>query len=1001
MAKRNDRIRKHRVDVRRRLCVEHLGDRRVFAAISGMVFEDVNGSLLQDNGESGAASRLVFLDTNSNNRLDGNEATALSALDGAFRFDGLADGNYSVRLFNGTLSQRQTFPIQPESSTSVVAVANPSGLSIGPDYFATSTDSSVIVSYPNVPSVSSVTIGSKIEAMQRLPGGDLLLVGSDASLLTSWTFDPLAGVSTPVAFTDSSGSPVTSTTGWGSLLLDAQGRGIVMPKVDNPATSPPIAVRAIDASDVDSGIKVSVTTTLVPADTQMLTSATGVRTVFAAPMAGGLDLSLWSNATGSLITPNPVEVMGANRLLSFDDESGLVALGNSGGGLSIHDVDANFAALYTVDAGSAVMIDAERDLLITYSAADSKLRLLSLADSTLLAEAIVDLSTIGDVTRLARGSSSDTVVALGSSGIQQIWIHLPASHQITIASGLDAAPVTFGVQVQGDNEAPRFDEMPTFEINEDESLLLGAPSAKSGSSDPDGDFYVVLQSSPASHGTATIGSDGLLSYVPEPDFYGADAVNVLLHDGRSLSNATLNFNVFSVPDDPTGLTIDLDPVPENIPVGTPIGQVSVTDVDGGGHVISIDDERFGVRGGDIIFLGGDINFEDQDTIPIVVSATDSETGGTVSRSGSVRITDANDPITGITPTEAFVFENSPGDVVTELKVLDEDAEQFHILTVDDSRFVVEGFDLRLADGVALDFETEPEIIVHVTATEVGAGGTFTQAITIAVRDLPEQPLAITLTDNSVVEFTAGDVVGDVKVDGAAPNPAFNVTVNDARFEVVDSTLKLRDDVFVERAIASEMQLTITVTDPSGQFATITQEFVIEVLLNETPLHNLNDPFDVNHSGSVTASDALAIINYLNIYGPGPVGSGSGGLCYDVNADGFITALDALLVLNRLNQIPSGTVGGEGEQLPLPKVGPKISPQFETQSIAADSDSDRDVPSDAPFRRPSLDAMFVNWQADSVLPDDSRSFADETGGENANDSSAGGDGSLTLLSDETV
>ena len=93
-----------------------------------------------------------------------------------------------------------------------------------------------------------------------------------------------------------------------------------------------------------------------------------------------------------------------------------------------------------------------------------------------------------------------------------------------------------------------------------------------------------------------------------------------------------------------------------------------------------------------------------------------------------------------------------------------------------------------------------------------------------------------------------------------------------------------------------------------------------MLENPTPFHNHDDPYDVDHGGDVSALDALAIINYLNSFGPGPVGQGSSGLCYDVNADGFVTALDALLVLNEMNRrenrdsVDEEEAGGEGEQI---------------------------------------------------------------------------------------
>ncbi len=315
-------------------------------------------------------------------------------------------------------------------------------------------------------------------------------------------------------------------------------------------------------------------------------------------------------------------------------------------------------------------------------------------------------------------------------------------------------------------------------------------------------------------------------------------------------------------------------------------------------------------------------------IPITITVTDTETNDVIEEHVSVTIRDANDPITAITPTEAFVFENAPGDVVTELQVHDQDIEQFHTFTVDDERFTVEGFDLRLVDGVAVDFELEEFIVVKVTATEVGPGGTFTQEITINVRDLPEQPQGLGLTNATVMELVPGAVVGDVKLDNRPVNSRFTLTVDDSRFEIdSNNTLKLIDEQFVERASQAQIQVSITANDSMNVFNPITEIFVIDVLENATPSHNHDNPYDVNHGGDVTAVDALAIINYLNTYGPGPVGAGDLGLCYDVNADGFVTALDALLVINEMHRRENsggGTVGdgekgereagGEGEQL---------------------------------------------------------------------------------------
>ncbi|TWU60797.1 hypothetical protein Poly51_10780 [Rubripirellula tenax] len=965
MAQRPKRLRQHRLDIRRRLHVERLTDRRVLAAITGAVFEDLNRSMAQDSGEVAAAARLIYLDTNADGQLNAGESLSLAGPDGTFRFDDLADGEYRVALYNAAATQSQTFPVDAQASP-------------------------------------ALAVGNQLTAAAALPDGRQLVVGSDITGDQSWIVDADSDTVTPLAFHNGAFGVTVSATGWGQLAIDGDGNGVILEHVANPSSAASIPVRAVDATNVLSRIEVTTTTTSVPADTQVLSSATGVRSVFAWSSTDGLELSLWSNATSTLITSSPINVPAAVELLAFDDAAGLVALRSSDGSVSIHDVDGNFASLYSItDDIGAITIDGERDRLMAYSAADAALKVFRLQDADLIAEIPLDLSTLGSVTSIDMEQQPDALIVLGDSAVQQIKLDQPTSHRVTIAAGADVGGLKFGVVVAGANAAPTYSQLPIFSAVEDQTLNRDAPRALVGSSDVDGDAYVLVQTGAAANGIAEFRTDGSLTYTPSADFNGADSVTVVLHDGQSVSEAyTLTINVAPVADPPIDINVDIGPIREDIAAGTPIGTVEVIDVDGGGHIIAIDDPRFGEQNGQIIFIGGDINFENERLIPLIITGTDPETGETISENASVQVTDANDPITGITPTEAFVFENAPGDIVTELKVLDEDEEQFHTFTVDDPRFIVDSYDLRLADGVAVDYETEREIIVRVTATEFGTGGTYTETITITVRDLPEQPSTLALTDHAVVELTLGDVAGDVLIDGSTPDPRFDLTVDDQRFEIEGTTLKLKEDVFVELAVQSEIQVVITATDSQGEFASIERTFIIAVLPNETPLHNRNDPFDVDHGGSVTAADALAIINYLNVYGPGPVGSGGMGFCYDVNADGFITALDVLLVLNRLDELPSGTVGGEGEgeQIPAPEQQTPIQQRLDQPTGGLQIAVDSSTPAADSSPNQPRDAMFVQWQRDLSRDDDAiASWANN----DSVASTADVDESLRLLSDENA
>jgi membrane-associated phospholipid phosphatase len=72
----------------------------------------------------------------------------------------------------------------------------------------------------------------------------------------------------------------------------------------------------------------------------------------------------------------------------------------------------------------------------------------------------------------------------------------------------------------------------------------------------------------------------------------------------------------------------------------------------------------------------------------------------------------------------------------------------------------------------------------------------------------------------------------------------------------------------------------------------------------TGWHNAELPRDVDGSQSVSATDALVIINWLNRSGSMPLRSSDYQFdtpCLDVNNDGFLSAIDALSVINAINR----------------------------------------------------------------------------------------------------
>ncbi len=107
-----------------------------------------------------------------------------------------------------------------------------------------------------------------------------------------------------------------------------------------------------------------------------------------------------------------------------------------------------------------------------------------------------------------------------------------------------------------------------------------------------------------------------------------------------------------------------------------------------------------------------------------------------------------------------------------------------------------------------------------------------------------------------------------------------------------------------------------------------------VLLNLNAFVNVIQPLDSNFDGSVSAIDALLVINYLNT----AVGGNSPTVdaFIDVNGDGTISALDVLLIINFINTNPPAL---EGEAVAIASATPTATSTDSANTQAAYFDID--------------------------------------------------------------
>jgi hypothetical protein len=88
---------------------------------AGRVIADLNGDGKFDAGEPGAAGRQVYLDVNGNGARDGNEPTRTTDSSGAYAFDPMGPGTYTVREVVPT-GWRQTVPTDDAAHVATLGV---------------------------------------------------------------------------------------------------------------------------------------------------------------------------------------------------------------------------------------------------------------------------------------------------------------------------------------------------------------------------------------------------------------------------------------------------------------------------------------------------------------------------------------------------------------------------------------------------------------------------------------------------------------------------------------------------------------------------------------------------------------------------------------------------------------------------------------------------------------------------------------------------------------
>ncbi|RMF44851.1 MAG: hypothetical protein D6753_01530 [Planctomycetota bacterium] len=898
------------------LRIEPLEPRRLLAGLTVSVYldNDASGSFGADT-DSPAVHRLVFLDTNRDGRYQPSEPLRATDVLGMAKFDGLDPGEYVVGLLSNPDSQRQTTAIAPAAKSESLSDLPGNQILVSGDF-------SVVWSDDSDNRLVPVSSPFADLAPVQLPGTlqDWMRIGPDVALLSLvpeefggdrvFRFDLRSGQLQPLSAVD---------------LSDSQYIASFLPAISGSETwlaviTDGTSYRLMEGSVQGDSVEL--------ADRQALGSSQVValpdgRIGLIARAASGADSLRIVDPTGATLHRGEVELFGPAQSLSASPDGRWISVELQTGGIQVLEYaqDQLISRALLSQAAFPVAVYGQNLISAAGKGQATGVTVWSMRDWIPIRRPQLSRGSI--VRSIAISPLGDQAVLATDGGIEALDLASPMGTPVSVHEGAVAA-AQIGVRVVNPGVPPVAPSQLNRTVAEDGSDHIDLLS-ELGATDADGDPLWVQSVWAPQHGWLEMEPTGEWLYRPVADYHGPDSARIRIYDGMHATDVTLRWTVQPVDDPPQDLIATMLATPEDAPHGTLVGHVSVVDPDGQtDYRITTSDPRFEVVGGQILFTNGWLDYEASAGVSMELRVVDPILGTvTVTRSVDLPLIDVNEPPLGFAWEGAMVAENDPAATIGTLRVIDPDVGSEYLVEVLDPRFEWRDGQLKLVEGVALDYETESTIAVTVIATEAqGAGHEIAQTITISVADANDPPSGIELSKTEVPRLTEGAIVGLVDVADPDGDP-YQITVLDERFEVVEGVLKVRDTVTVDESEQTEIEVELIATSDNGD--QITQRIPIVVAPPRSPHQNPQNPLDVNGDGIVTPLDALILINDLNRNPSGDLPAGGAGgegspIKPDVNGDGILSPLDVLIIINDLNNARGGASEGEYVARPEPAAG---------------------------------------------------------------------------------
>ena len=354
---------------------------------------------------------------------------------------------------------------------------------------------------------------------------------------------------------------------------------------------------------------------------------------------------------------------------------------------------------------------------------------LEVGDVTVIeAEDFTGLAAAGNFTATGQvGASGNEIIRAGNS-----------ANASTITTDLTANGLVEGFYTVAMTRYDETDGSATYSLTIGETVLAdeaafdGTPNAETGTDTFD-------NTSP--RGNA--GQPGNLKTLvfDTPVFVTAGTILTLSGqaNGELLRTDKFTFTRIDTPNTaPTDIVLTGSVVAEN-EFGAALGVLSATDPEENTISFSVDpDSDFEVVNGNELKLKdtASLDFEAGDTVEVLVTATDAP-GLASSQLVTLTVTDVDEAPEAIGLDISIVDENLPGAVIGTLTATDPEGGVVTFSADAASDFEIVGGQLKLKDGISLDYEAGETVTVAVTASDGTNDATID--VTLTVADVNEAP----------------------------------------------------------------------------------------------------------------------------------------------------------------------------------------------------------------------------------------------------------------------